>query len=112
MMNDYIFLLGREIDLSLAELQSIFPHVDYFENFAIISAEEDTILGLAEGLGGTIKIGKILSENIKKQELLPVLVGEIQKKATSGKKLRIAIDTFVPAFSSLVFKVKDSLKEN
>lgn len=39
------------------------------------------------------------------------MVKKIAEKAQEGKKLRIGIDTFVLALKSLVFKVKDALKE-
>jgi len=48
---------------------------------------------------------------LKKNELLPLVIKRISDKAQEGKKLRIAIDSFVPALNSLVFKAKDALKE-
>jgi hypothetical protein len=47
---------------------------------------------------------------MQKQDLLERITQEMQKKTEEGKKLRIGIDSFVPAFSSLVFKAKDVLK--
>lgn len=110
MKYDYIFLLGRETDLSLAELRSVFENVETFWSFALANIEEEKLTNTSYTLWGTIKIGKILSKNIQKQDLLERITSEMQKKTEEGKKLRIGIDSFVPAFSSLVFKVKDVLK--
>lgn len=65
MMSKYLFLLGREPDLSLAELSSLFSSVKKQGNFASVEAEGD-ILPLIASLGGTIKAGKIWAENISK----------------------------------------------
>jgi hypothetical protein len=35
----------------------------------------------------------------------------VEKYVAPEKKLRIAVDTFIPALASLVFKIKDSLKK-
>ncbi len=47
---------------------------------------------------------------MKKQEILPYFTQKIREKSISGKKIRIALDAFSPALSSLVFKAKDTLK--
>ncbi len=110
MKHDYIFLLGREIALSLAELRSVFTDVQTFWNFALIHEEGERLMSLTQALWGTIKIGRVLSKDIQKQHLLETITQQVKEKVEPGKKLRIGIDSFVPAFSSLVFKIKDALK--
>ena len=42
-MQKYVFLLGREPLLSMAELQSLFPSVERSGDFALIQAEKEDI---------------------------------------------------------------------
>lgn len=110
-MQKYAFLLWREPFLSLAELGSIFWDITKVDNFAIIESEREVVDIYKNSLGGTIKIVIIHEEWLKKNEILALVVQRISDKAQEGKKLRIAIDSFVPALNSLVFKAKDALKE-
>jgi tRNA G10 N-methylase Trm11 len=110
-MQKYAFLLWREPFLSLAELESIFWNLLRAESFAIIETERETVDMYKNSLGGTIKVALIHNEWLKKNEILPLVIKKIAEKAQEGKKLRIAIDSFVPALNSLVFKAKDALKE-
>ena len=50
MLYQYIFLLGREPELSLAELRSIFPSVVEFGTFALIESSIEQIESLQNGL--------------------------------------------------------------
>ena len=108
-MSKYIFLLGREPDLSLAELSSLFSSVKKQGIFAFIETEQD-ILPLIASLGGTIKAGKILAESVPKGDLEKVCVASILPTLQPEKKTRVAIDSFVTGLNNLVFKVKDTLK--
>ncbi len=109
MMSKYLFLLGREPDLSLAELSSLFPSLKKQGIFALVETEKD-ILPLIASLGGTIKVGRILAENVTKGDLEKICVEGILPTLQSEKKTRIAIDSFIPGLNNLVFKVKDKLK--
>ncbi|MBP7773621.1 hypothetical protein KA071_00865 [Candidatus Gracilibacteria bacterium] len=110
-MQKYAFLIGREPDLSLAELKSIFSEVEHRGDFAFVEAEEKDIDAHKKGLGGTIKIGLILAEGLKKQELCNFIAQKASEKIQPEKKLRIGIDSFIPSLMTLVFKVKDALRE-
>jgi tRNA G10 N-methylase Trm11 len=109
-MSKYLFLLGREPELSLAELANLFPSVKKQGMFALVETEND-ISALISSLGGTIKVGKIFQENIAKADLEKVCVENILPTLQPEKKTRIALDSFVPGLNSLVFKVKDALKK-
>ena len=109
-MYTYAFLLGREPALSIAELKSLFAEVEQRGDFALIKAENSEIEKHRNSLWGTIKIGRIFAESVKKSDIVDIAAWKIASKAQPEKKLRIGIDTFVPALSSLVFKVKDILK--
>lgn len=109
-MQTYAFLLWREPLLSLAELGSLFSSVERRGDFAIIQATQSQIEECRNSLWWTIKIWEVLAEGLKKQDLLTTVIDRIARKTQEGKKLRVGIDTFIPALSSLVFKAKDSLK--
>lgn len=108
-MSKHLFLLGREPDLSLAELSSLFPSVKKQGIFAVVETAED-ILPLVASLGGTIKAGKILAENVSKADLEKICVEAILPTLQAEKKTRIALDSFVSGLNNLVFKIKDTLK--
>lgn len=110
-MQKYAFLLWREPDLSLAELNSIFPGVEQKWDFALVETEIGSIEKYKKWLWWTIKIGVILREWLKKQELCDFIVQRISEKIQPEKKLRIGIDSFVPSLATLAFKVKDALRE-
>jgi|GEM_PF-1293105 len=42
-MQKYVFLLGREPLLSMAEIQSLFPSVERSGDFALVQAEKEDI---------------------------------------------------------------------
>lgn len=108
-MSKYVFLLGREPHLSLSEIKSLFTFVIQQGIFAFVETEGE-ILPLISSLGGTIKVGKILAQNIAKSDLERVCVENILPTLQPEKKTRIAIDSFVAGHNNLVFKVKDRLK--
>lgn len=62
----FVFILGREFRLSLAEIQSLFPEARFEyvnEQFALVSGiSEQEIRDTFASIGGTIKIIKILDE--------------------------------------------------
>lgn len=111
-MKDYIFILGREPELSFAELVSLFgTGVIRLGSFAFFSCDEEVVKKEVQCLGGTIKIGEIIGRDINKNELSLFCAEHIKKFVIEGKKLRVGIDSFVPSLSKVVFRVKDILKE-
>ena len=50
-MQKYVFLLGREPLLSMAELQSLFPSAEREGGFAFIEAEKEDVESHQNGLG-------------------------------------------------------------
>jgi tRNA G10 N-methylase Trm11 len=108
-MSKYLFLLGREPELSLAELLGLFPSVKKQGMFAFVESEREFI-PLIASLGGTIKAGKVLAENVSKADLDKICVQCILPTLQPEKKTRIAVDAFVSGLNNLVFKIKDTLK--
>ncbi len=110
-MAQYVFQLGREPELSFAELKCLFQSVVREGDFVFLDSEEEAILSRAKELGGTIKIAEVLYFNIARADILPSALAIVEWFIVPDKKLRIAVDTFVPALSSLPFKIKDALKK-
>ena len=96
-MHHYIFLLGREPELSLAELRSLFVVEKVQWNFAFIYASEEDIQKNLEGIGGTIKIGKVLFEEVSRNTLEKCLIDDLRLQIVPGKKLRFGVDAFIPS---------------
>jgi len=66
----YFFILGRQPILSLAEIFSTFREeanlIDYFDNFAIFAFKKElNPVEILDDLGGSIKFGQIIKEDIK-----------------------------------------------
>jgi tRNA G10 N-methylase Trm11 len=70
----YLFILGRNVELSIAEIKSFFEKEKI--NFKILSKIHNGLLietgtnlpkGIVEKLGGTISIGKVLAEGALKE---------------------------------------------
>ncbi len=77
-MEDYLFVLGRDKELSLLELICYFKrkninfHIkDKWVDFALISLSQNNFN--IEELGGTIKIAKVVFENKDKKEIINFL---------------------------------------
>jgi tRNA G10 N-methylase Trm11 len=79
----YWFLLGREPLLSLAELKSVLALTnskagfDFNPPFLVARADVDA-LELIRRLGGTIKIGVELGQDLSEQKLIETMVGELE----------------------------------
>ena len=86
-MSTYIFILGKDSDLSLAELEAQFPqseNVFIGEGFAVI--EPAVLLGRKEfdRLGGQIKMGEVFAK-VKKSLLISGLADHLANRHDSGK---------------------------
>ena len=64
-MKEYIFTLGKNQLLRLAELRSIFHEELKFERprFALVVTERKIDQALLNTLGGTVKIGEVFHED-------------------------------------------------
>jgi hypothetical protein len=78
------FVLGRESQLSVAEIISIIGPHDYSVDSGILkTASSLDAKILMPHLGGTIKIAEEISTNLTEEELLHTMVEELKK--TDGK---------------------------
>jgi len=110
----YIFHLGRENELCLAELRSFYPDAKDLGGLALV---ENIDISLIKRLGGTIKISEILREL---PASLPInfsdLIGsEITKLAPESGKFKYGISIY-PSQTGLLKKLlkaaKTALKES
>lgn len=114
----YIFILGREPELSTAEIFSLFKKLTI--NFDVSFYQKETLIldiakkmNIAEvmaQLGGTIKIaevkkqlGKIASIDFKK-----IMLNLIKEK-TAGKKIFFGISAYIGKFPTLGLEIKKEL---
>lgn len=111
-MSTFLFFLGREPYISLAELHSLFDNVRAYSGYALIDANHDHVLSIAHRLGGTIKIGKVCFMDVTKTALVDRCAELMSESCMEGKKLRIAVDTYPGNLGNIALKVKDVLKKN
>ncbi len=79
-MNQYIFILGNNPELSVAEIKALFPQIEISTktNIALIGKLVDFDCGEAiKKLGGTIKIGQVIDQKIDKE----LIIKEITQRA-------------------------------
>lgn len=87
-MSTYIFILGKDPELSLAELEAKFPEPTLAlqgAGFAVLEQPEVTI-GQREfdSFGGQIKAGEVFAR-VKKNELTSSVVDHLSSRRASGK---------------------------
>jgi hypothetical protein len=86
-MSTYIFILGKDPDLSLAELEAKYPDPE-----SVVEGEQSVVLGLEslvgqkefDCLGGQIKAGELFAK-VKKSELIGALADHLSHGHDSGK---------------------------
>lgn len=115
-MNEYIFGLGRTVDLCLAELSSVISNFEkvkisyHQEQIALVESPNLLDLSLIiSRLGGTIKAGEVLFY-CNEDEIVQKIADYLEK--SSGEKIYFAISSYVGNISShdLSIKVKKSFK--
>lgn len=92
----YFFILGRNPELSLAELHAVLPEKYTLHNFsgevAIVECAKLEVTTLMTRLGGTIKIGEIISHTAYPLSPTPLL--KILQNVDRIKKLFFGISTY------------------
>lgn len=81
----YIFILGKNPELSIAEIKAVFPvlqEIGRGKNFLVAEGEIDSIEAIAR-LGGTIKIGEVIGSQIDQEKIVEV----IENKKGEGKAI-------------------------
>lgn len=86
-MSTYIFILGKDPDLSLAELEARFPTselVSQAGSFAILDLKSSVDQKEFDKLGGQVKMGEKFAK-VKKRELVTSVVDHLSESHDSGK---------------------------
>ncbi len=104
----YVFILGHNPKLSTAEVLAVLPQAKVVRetgSFLIVEIEEIDCQKLQHQLGGTIKIGKIISDKIDKN-----LIVEELKKRKKENKLNFGLSYYNCNKDKLGMEVKTELK--
>ncbi|NCD00632.1 methyltransferase domain-containing protein [bacterium] len=119
-MNKYVFVLGKNKGLSLAEIFTVFnkDKCDLLDQVAILDLEKnlEEVKEKINVLGGTIKIGRVI-KILKKTELekdLPDLIYENFKNRKITGKCIFGISSFSDLkinYKNLGIKIKQYLKD-
>lgn len=105
----YVFILGHNPKLSVAEIHSVLPKLKLIEqsgSFLIIENEEFDCAKLLNRLGGTIKIGKIIDKQISRKVTVEKL-----KELKSESKLNFGISYYDCKPDNFGMEIKKELKQ-
>lgn len=106
----YIFILGNNFELSKLEIMTILPQAKKVmadKNFLIIDHAEIDCDDTINRLGGTIKIGIILSKNPEFELIL-----NYASKIPTNKRFNFGFSFYNQSPSNIGMKIKHKLKES
>src|SRR3990167_10555279 len=109
-MNQYIFILGNNPELSVAEIKSVYPQISVIKKtdlFLIGQIDNFDCQKALNNLGGTIKIGQVIGDKLD-QELI---IKEIVKKKTASK-INYGLSFYKNKPTSVGLEIKRKLKES
>ena len=104
----YVFILGHNPKLSAAEVLAVLPQAQVVRetgSFLIVENDEVDCQELQNKLGGTIKIGKILADQIDKD-----LIVETLRQAQGDRKLNFGLSYYNCGQDKLGLEIKKELK--
>ena len=107
-MNQYIFILGNNPELSVTEIKSVYPQISVIKKtdiFLIGSLADFDCQKAIHILGGTIKIGEILGSQISRKVTVEKLK-QIQKES----KLNFGLSYYDCSKDNLGMEIKKELK--
>ncbi len=95
----YLFILGRNKELSLAELHSYFGNkilnISLYKNAVLIDLKDKLESNIIDQLGGTISIGEVLTSSKKFEDLIKQ-IEDIQITSQVDNKLNYVLWDFSP----------------
>ncbi|KKQ55981.1 MAG: hypothetical protein US74_C0020G0017 [Parcubacteria group bacterium GW2011_GWA2_38_13] len=101
----YVSILGNNFELSLAELRAVLPRANFLidgKTYAQFDIEDEIdCTKLLRQLGGTIKIGRIISDKVSKENIIEDLLS-----TDSGKKIVFGISEYYARVKSMDLKYK------
>ncbi|MFA6422503.1 MAG: DNA methyltransferase [Candidatus Buchananbacteria bacterium] len=109
-MEKYIFILGKNSELSLAEIQTVFSDLKLLsqaKEYAVFEGQNLDYQKAQDRLGGTIKVGVVIDTAINEKRLLDEILA---RKSPSGKvKFGFSWHSVAPD-KKLGLKIKTGLK--
>ena len=107
-MLKYVFILGHNPELSAAEIKAVLPQARLIEetsSFLILDTQPIDPKIILRQLGGTIKVGQIISQPVKPE----IIVEELKKLKLKGK-LNFGISFYQSQPTGLGMTVKKQLR--
>ncbi len=105
----YVFILGHNPRLSIAEVLAVLPKAKVVKtgnSFLIVENEAVNAIDLMKQLGGTIKIGQVLADTVDKK-----IIVEKLKAVNASNKLKYGISYYECPKDKLGMEVKGELKK-
>lgn len=113
----YLFILGRNVELSIAELKSFFEKerinykiVSNIRNGLLVETQKNLPKGIIERLGGTISIGEVIAEGTS-EKILRELDKQNLYDGKNNKLNYIIYDFNGEDFEGIHFYLKHRFKE-
>lgn len=106
---EYVFILGRNTKLSIAEILAVLPEakvVKKTSSFLILDTKEFDPADTLKQLGGTIKIGSILSPGIDKE----IIIDDLKTLKSDGK-LKFGLSYYGSKQDKLGMEIKSELRK-
>jgi len=104
----YIFILGNNPELSVAEIQAVVPNIEIIEKndrFLVAKSEQIDCSAVMQKLGGTIKIAEVIGEKTDKKQIIDLI---LDKKGAS--KVNFGFSYYAVTPDKLGFEIKKDLK--
>jgi len=104
----YVFILGHNPKLSVAEITAVLPQAGLVEetnSFLILESEGLDCRAILRRLGGTIKIGEIIGQRIRQE-----IIADYLKQLKLSGKLNFGLSYYDCKKNSLGMEVKKELK--
>lgn len=108
-MAKYIFILGKNPELSKAEIKAVLPQAEIISEsgeFSVLENEELDCSALMDRLGGTVKIGEVLGKEINEEQIVDLAVN-----SPSGKRFNFGFSFYGVKQDGIGMKIKKALKE-
>lgn len=105
----YVSILGNNYELSFAELKAVLPRANFLIDggtYAQFELEDEIdCTKLLRQLGGTIKIGRIISDKVSKENIIEDLL-----RADDSKKIVFGISEYYARVKSIDLKYKTKIQ--
>lgn len=108
MKNEYIFILGNNPELAVAEIKALYPQINISQKtnlFLIGQVADFNCPEAIKKLGGTVKIGQVLSNKIDQE----IIISEITK-SKGESKINYGLSFYTTKPTKMGMAIKKTLK--